>query len=308
MKSKNLNGFFSLLVILLFSFNQALSQSLFSIKNQKSLIEEIREASYSIKGEMPISINYSKLAESHRPFSDIITDGNNDIFIQARTAFQIIYPSSEIMIDGGMDKSIHNYFGFGRIEPYWESKNNEIKEALKKAEIIIVTHEHADHIAGIINSDITKSIASKTLLTRSQAETLVNNPQIPAIKLSPDDIENFNIIDYETIMPLAPGVVLIKSAGHTHGHQMIFVSLENKQEFLFIGDVAWSIENIKQLKLRPLITRNRIKEDSNALMNQMVWIKYLMDEENIIIVPSHDDKLLQGYKENEIINESLIIN
>ena len=108
--------------------------------------------------------------------------------------------------------------------------------------------------------------------------------------------------------PLAPGVVLIKSAGHTNGHQMIFVSLENKQEFLFIGDIAWSIENIKQLKLRPLVTRNRIKEDSNALMNQMVWIKYLMDEENIIIVPSHDDKLIQEYKENSIINDSLKIN
>ncbi|MEE2684240.1 MAG: hypothetical protein VYC50_03965 [Pseudomonadota bacterium] len=307
MKSKNLNVFFSL-VVLLFSLNQALSQSLFSIKNQKNLIKEIRDASYVIKGEMPVAINYSKLAESHRPYSDIITDGNNDIFIQARTAFQIVYPSSEIMIDGGMDRSIHNYFGFGRAEPYWENKNNEIKAALKRAAIIITTHEHADHIAGIINSNITNSIASKTLLTKSQVETLVNNPQMPAIKLSPDDIKNFNIIDYESIMPLAPGVVLIKSAGHTNGHQMIFVSLENKQEFLFIGDVAWSIENIKQLKLRPLATRNRIKEDSNALMNQMVWIKYLMDEENIIIVPSHDDKLIQEYKENSIINDSLKIN
>ena len=212
------------------------------------------------------------------------------------------------MIDSGMDEAIHNYFGFGRIEPYWQSKNNEIQKALKQASLIVITHEHADHIAGVLNSNIANHISNKTILTQAQAKTLISNPQMPEIKLDPEDLDKYLLVDYDKLMPLAPGIVLIKSPGHTDGHQMIYVSLESEKEYLFIGDIAWSIENIKQLKLRPENTRQRINEDPKSLMNQMVWIKYLMDEQNIIIIPSHDNKLIEEYAMKGIIYEGLKIN
>tara|TARA_A100000164_G_C21944077_1_gene792512 strand:+ start:1079 stop:2005 length:927 start_codon:yes stop_codon:yes gene_type:complete len=307
--SLNRSNFFLILFFYLSLFsNLSLSDNQFLIGNHLNILEEIRKASYSIKGEKPTRINYSKLAESHRSYSDIITDGSDEIFIQARTAFQVVYSSSEIMIDSGMDEAIHNYFGFGRIEPYWQSKNNEIQKALKQASLIVITHEHADHIAGVLNSNIANHISNKTILTQAQAKTLISNPQMPEIKLDPEDLDKYLLVDYDKLMPLAPGIVLIKSPGHTDGHQMIYVSLESEKEYLFIGDIAWSIENIKQLKLRPEKTRQRINEDPKSLMNQMVWIKYLMDEQNIIIIPSHDNKLIEEYAMKGIIYEGLKIN
>ncbi len=307
--SLNRSNFFLILFFYLSLFsNLSLSDNQFLIRDHLNILEEIRKASYSIKGEKPTRINYSKLAESHRSYSDIITDGSDEIFIQARTAFQVVYSSSEIMIDSGMDEAIHNYFGFGRIEPYWQSKNNEIQKALKQASLIVITHEHADHIAGVLNSNITNHISNKTILTQAQAKTLISNPQMPEIKLDPEDLDKYLLVDYDKLMPLAPGIVLIKSPGHTDGHQMIYVSLESEKEYLFIGDIAWSIENIKQLKLRPEKTRQRINEDPKSLMNQMVWIKYLMDEQNIIIIPSHDNKLIEEYAMKGIIYEGLKIN
>ncbi|OUU80303.1 MAG: hypothetical protein CBC38_02615 [Gammaproteobacteria bacterium TMED78] len=307
--SLNRSNFFLILFFYLSLFsNLSLSDNQFLIGNHLNILEEIRKASYSIKGEKPTRINYSKLAESHRSYSDIITDGSDEIFIQARTAFQVVYSSSEIMIDSGMDEAIHNYFGFGRIEPYWQSKNNEIQKALKQASLIVITHEHADHIAGVLNSNIANHISNKTILTQAQAKTLISNPQMPEIKLDPEDLDKYLLVDYDKLMPLAPGIVLIKSPGHTDGHQMIYVSLESEKEYLFIGDIAWSIENIKQLKLRPEKTRQRINEDPKSLMNQMVWIKDLMDEQNIIIIPSHDNKLIEEYAMKGIIYEGLKIN
>ena len=307
--SLNRSNFFLILFFYLSLFsNLSLSDNQFLIRDHLNILEEIRKASYSIKGEKPTRINYSKLAESHRSYSDIITDGSDEIFIQARTAFQVVYSSSEIMIDSGMDEAIHNYFGFGRIEPYWQSKNNEIQKALKQASLIVITHEHADHIAGVLNSNIANHISNKTILTQAQAKTLISNPQMPEIKLDPEDLDKYLLVDYDKLMPLAPGIVLIKSPGHTDGHQMIYVSLESEKEYLFIGDIAWSIENIKQLKLRPEKTRQRINEDPKSLMNQMVWIKYLMDEQNIIIIPSHDNKLIEEYAMKGIIYEGLKIN
>jgi len=106
-------------------------------------------------------------------------------------------------------------------------------------------------------------------------------------------------------MPVAPGIVLIKSPGHTPGHQMVYIRLSGGEEFLFIGDIGWSLDNITELKTRPAATAARIKEDPQALMHQMTWIKHVMDEDGIFVVPSHDDRLLKQYVADGLLGNSL---
>jgi len=36
-------------------------------------------------------------------------------------------------------------------------------------------------------------------------------------------------------------------------------------------------------------------------MHQMTWIKQVMNEEGIIVVPSHDDRLLKKYVEDGLL-------
>src|SRR2546421_9618847 len=117
------------------------------------LLARVRIAATAIPGVWPSRINYVKLAESHRPLADIIEGGSQERYVSARTAFQVVYPSGSVMIDAGMDQAVHKFFGFGREEPYWADKNASVQEALKKASLIIVTHEHGDHVAGVIRSD-----------------------------------------------------------------------------------------------------------------------------------------------------------
>ena len=261
----------------------------------EDLLQRIRQAATMVPGELAVSINFVKVAESHRTYAAVIEDGSDEPFISARTAFQIVYPRGTIMLDSGMDETVHRFYGFGREEPYWQDTNDTVQAALRRARLIIITHEHGDHVAGVLRSDHRDELASKTMLTRDQVQTLNLAPQLPEIALTPARARDYIVVDYELVLPVAPGIVLIKSPGHTPGHQMIFARLADGQEYLFIGDIGWSLDNITELKLRPAATIARVGEDPQALMYQMTWIKRVMAEDGLIVVPSHDDRLLTRY-------------
>src|SRR5215475_1263674 len=269
------------------------------------LLRLVRRAATAIPGAQPSGINYIKVAESHRPLSEIIEGGSQERYVSARTAFQVTYPSGSVMIDSGMDQAVHKFFGFGLEEPFWHDRNAAVQDALKKANLIVVTHEHGDHVAGVIRSEARKDIAAKTMLTRDQVRTLSLYPQMPEIRLTAEAARDYIVIDYESYLPVAPGIVLIKAAGHTPGHQMVYVRLESGREQLFIGDVAWTLANVTQFKLRPAATMRRISENPQALIHQLRWIKDAMEREKLLVIPSHDDVLLQDLAAKRMIGEGL---
>ena len=271
------------------------------------LLAKVRAAATAVPGPLATTINFIKIAESHRPLSDIIVGGSQQDYVSGRTAFQVVFPGGSVMIDSGMDETVHKFFGFGRVEPYWPDRNALLQQALKAARLIVITHEHGDHVAGVIRSDSREEFAAKTLLTRAQIQTLTTYPQMPEIRLTPEMARSYIAIDYESYLPVAPGIVLIKAPGHTPGHQMVYVRLASEREYLFIGDVAWTLDNVTQLKLRPEATMRRIGESAPALMFELNWVKQVADREGLIVIPSHDDVLLRGLTARQLIADELAL-
>ena len=212
------------------------------------LLERVRQASSSIPGARPISVNFIKFAESLRTYAVVIEGGSDEAFVSARTAFQAYYPSGSVMIDAGMDHDVHRFYGFGRDEPYWPDRNDIIQTALRQANLIVVTHEHGDHVAGVLRSAHREEIAGKTILNRAQVATLTTSPQLPEIRLTEEEALDYILVDYEILLPVAPGIVLIRAPGHTPGHQMVYVHVREGVEYLLIGDIAWSLDNVTELK------------------------------------------------------------
>jgi glyoxylase-like metal-dependent hydrolase (beta-lactamase superfamily II) len=264
------------------------------------LLERVRQASSSIPGARPISVNFIKFAESLRTYAVVIEGGSDEAFVSARTAFQAYYPSGSVMIDAGMDHDVHRFYGFGRDEPYWPDRNDIVQTALRQANLIVVTHEHGDHVAGVLRSAYREEIAGKTILNRAQVATLTTSPQLPEIRLTEEEALDYILVDYEMLLPVAPGIVLVRAPGHTPGHQMVYVHVREGVEYLLIGDIGWSLDNVTKLKLRPEATIDRINEDPEALMAQLRWLNGTL-QEGIIVVPSHDDELL-----NELVGEGLL--
>jgi glyoxylase-like metal-dependent hydrolase (beta-lactamase superfamily II) len=251
-------------------------------------LDQIRQVAGMIPGRRALRINVLKFAESHRSKKFSVQGAPDEPSIQARTVFQIVFADGTVMIDSGMDEQVHRFFGRGTVEPYYRDAANHVEQALRKARAIIITHEHGDHVAGIIRSPFVNELAPKTLLTRAQVQGLETNPQMPEIKITPDMAIRYNVVDYDKYLPFGPGVALIKAPGHTPGSQMVYVVLESGREYLFIADTAWHMDSVRLIKGK---AAPWIQEDESALLAQLKWLNEIYrTEKNVFIIASHDEE------------------
>lgn len=256
-------------------------------------LAEIRQLAGLIPGPRPLRVNVIKVAESRRTKNFAVKGLPAEPSVQARTAYQIVYADGTIMVDTGMDLDTHRFFGRGVEEPYFPEANARVAEALQKAKAIIVTHEHGDHVAGLIRSPAAAELASKAVLTRAQLDTLLNAPQIPELKPAPNVASQFQIIDYNRNMAFAPGIVLIKASGHTPGSQMIYVALQSGKELLLAGDVAWHMDAVRLNRPKDAPW---IKVPAELMADELDWLNGIMrTESNLSIVISHDEEQRRAY-------------
>jgi hypothetical protein len=163
----------------------------------------------------------------------------------------------------------------------------------------------------VIRSDSRKGIAAKTLLTREQVRTLTSSPQMPEIGLTPEAARDYIVVDYESYLPVAPAGCAGNRAdqgarpyaGPPDGH----VRLDSGREYLFIGDVAWTLAGVTESKLKPTATMQRINEYAPAIIHELRWIKDVMDQNKLIVIPSHDDKLLQDLAAKNIVGDNFTL-
>ena len=250
-------------------------------------LSDVRGVAALIPGARPLRINVLKFAESHRTKNFSIKGAAADPSVQARTVFQVVYADGYVMVDAGMDQQVHKFFGRGVEEPYDSQAAGQVEHALKGARLIVVTHEHGDHVAGVIRAPLANELAAKTILTRTQVQTLITNPQMPEIRLTEDMAKRYIVVDYDKYLPIAPGVAVIKAPGHTPGSQMVFVALQSGKEYLLIGDTAWHMDGVRSVRGKDAPW---IAEDANALVDQLRWLNGLLTEPNLFIVASHDDE------------------
>ncbi len=259
------------------------ADSLWSVR-----LDEIRQVAAMIPGRRALRINVLKFAESRRSKKFSVQGAPDEPSVQARTVFQVVFADGTVMIDSGMDEQVHRFFGRGVIEPYYPDAAKQVERALRSARAIIITHEHGDHVAGVIRTPLIAELAPKTLLTRAQIQALESDPQMPEIKITPDMASHYNVVDYEKFLPFGPGMALIKAPGHTPGSQMVYVALESGREYLFIGDTAWHMDGVRLIKGKDAPW---IQEDQAALLAQLEWLNELYrTEKNVFIIASHDDE------------------
>ncbi|HYT07364.1 MAG TPA: MBL fold metallo-hydrolase [Rugosimonospora sp.] len=259
------------------------ADSLWSVR-----LDEIRQVAAMIPGRRALRINVLKFAESRRSKKFSVQGAPDEPSVQARTVFQVVFADGTVMIDSGMDEQVHRFFGRGVIEPYYPDAAKQVERALRSARAIIITHEHGDHVAGVIRTPLIAELAPKTLLTRTQIQALESDPQMPEIKITPDMASHYNVVDYEKFLPFGPGMALIKAPGHTPGSQMLYVALESGREYLFIGDTAWHMDGVRLIKGKDAPW---IQEDQAALLAQLEWLNELYrTEKNVFIIASHDDE------------------
>jgi glyoxylase-like metal-dependent hydrolase (beta-lactamase superfamily II) len=265
----------------------------------------IRRLARLLPGPRPVAVNGIRVAASIRPHRFVIEGGGDTPVTMPRTAFQVVYPDCTAMIDSGLDQETHDSFSTpDKREPYFPEAFAKLQAALASARLIVLTHFHADHVAGVTRAANFNELAAKTIVSAETAENLLNKPHRPHLAMTAEQVNRLNIVGYKQYYPVAPGMVLIKAHGHSADHQMVYIALQSGREILHSVDVGWVLENIVKIKGK---AAPWVKEDVPAVMGQLRWLNnVLRNERNVTMLVTHDDTLFTTLTQSGAVGSGLV--
>lgn len=244
-------------------------------------IGEIRRLAGAGAGDKPIAIEVEAVGLFKPPAAFVVAgDGwkPSDLPVYS---YRIVYPQTSVIIDTALKQ-----MGGDGLDSFDAAAFARMQAAMTQSSLILLTHEHVDHIGGITTHPNLAAVLAAAKLTREQ----LTNPagMLPA-KFPDHALDGYVPLEYQKYLAVAPGMVLIKSPGHSPGSQMVYVQTADGTEFLFIGDVAWQFRNIELQRERPRFVTHTIKEDRAAVFGELVALHRLHEAEpRINIVPGHD--------------------
>jgi len=259
-----------------------------------SLLQAARALSHAVPGPLPVAIGYFSAQNDSFPISDAIAGAPRTNVPFVTPVFQIRYSRGWIMVDAAMDRAAAAANGGG---PFDDVRYAKIQAALRGAGLIVITHEHPDHVGTLSHSAIATALAPKTMLTRRQVATMLTaNGSAPPM-IDSALARRYLVVDYDRVLPIAPGVVLIRTPGHTPGAQMVLVTLANRKQVLLAGDVAWLKAGVDSERQKPDSIIRFMHEDRTAIAQQLAWLKHVVEPAGVVVVISHDgaqlDRLAQ---------------
>lgn len=244
----------------------------------------VRELADQIRGDKPVEIQVEQVAKFTFPATAVVAgDGWSSTDLPV-FSYQLVYPDGRT---GIVDTALSKEQGGDNLTGFDQAAYDRMEAAIGRASFILLTHEHMDHIGGLAAyPDLAKIIPSVDM-TKEQ----IDHPERSApVVIAKDILGAFKPVVYDKYLAIAPGVVLIKSPGHSPGSQMVYVRKQDGTEILFLGDVAWHFRNIETQRERArLITQFYLKEDRLAVFGEMKALhERHAAEPDLAMMPGHD--------------------
>ena len=257
-------------------------------------LSEIRRLADSLPGPKPLRVNSELVAEAALPKGAIFAgESLRTDHRMVHPVFQIAYADRFLLLDSGFDPEMHQAMAEGSGLPFHDDAWQRVQDAFPRAEAIVLTHEHADHMKGLAVYPDPEALVGRVRFNEAQ---LANTERMDAVEM-PQVLRETEPLAYDPYLALAPGVVLIRAAGHTPGSQLAYVALADGRELLFIGDVAWHMDAIRNLHYRPrIVTNHFLNEDRAAVLAQFRRLHALdRDHPEVTIVVSHDPQRYEAF-------------
>jgi glyoxylase-like metal-dependent hydrolase (beta-lactamase superfamily II) len=232
------------------------------------------------EGALPTGIEVEKIAEFGFPRTLVVAGGGFSTHPMILLAHRLLWPDGHsIVLDTAMAPKDARALPGAKAD---DEAYARLEQALAQAQQIVFTHEHVDHVGGVAAAKNFAALAEKVVITQPQYD----GPRLERDKWAPGTLEQLKPMDYTRLYTVTPGVVLQKAPGHSTGTQLIYVELASGARYLFVGDIAWTEENITLQRGRPLLLELLGREDRAAVASQVRAFAKLPKDVHIVI--AHD--------------------
>lgn len=216
-------------------------------------------------------------------------------------AHQVLYGDGRtVIVDAGCDaETLERNMPGSRLQA---GNYARLQEVMRRADAIVLTHEHFDHSSGIAHSPYFDEVAPRTVMTEEQ----LHGREPERAGFTADVVGRLKPLRYERMHLLRPGLVLIKARGHTPGTQLVYVRLADGREFLLVGDIAWHQDNIRLPRMHPRLVNWLLGEDGEAMANQLRYLHELQKatpELNLVV--AHDVEQMAGLLQRGLVQDGL---
>ena len=230
-------------------------------------------------GTLPDRIEVERIGDFAFPQTVVVAGGGFRMHPMVLLSHRVLWPDRSLIIDTAMASEDGKKMPGSKMD---EAAYARLQVAMKRADDIVFTHEHSDHVGGVARAPDFAAIAGKVRMTREQ----LTGPQLDRDQFPSGALGSLTPLAYHGLFAVAPGVVLQKAPGHTVGSQIVYVELATGARFLFVGDIAWSFDNIRQQTGRPALAHLLMKEDRAAVAAQVRALGNLPQDVHVVV--AHD--------------------
>ncbi len=241
-------------------------------------LAELRRLAGSMPDDKPTQIRIEEVAQFQFPNAVTRTGDGWGMHPMSVYSYQLVFRTQTAIIDAALTKTD---LPGGSLKADAVAR---VAKGLSDASLIVITHEHIDHIEGLLTHPDVAKVLKVAKLNLEQTQ----HPELHEPSVFPAGV-SLETIQYDRMVAVLPGVVLVRAPGHTPGSQLVFVQRADGEEVLFLGDVAWLMSNIEAIQGRPRLAHVLMNENSAGVMRQLEQLnQFSHANPSIRIVPGHD--------------------
>lgn len=232
--------------------------------------------------------------------------GWGEVPMEFRT-YQLVWDDGRsVVVDAVHDATRHAEVPTMR--GYDEAAFGRQTEALRRADQILLTHEHFDHANGL--RAVIGDAAVRAHMRIPDAQR--HSPALRDAGLTEEEIASLPELADADYRAIAPGVVTIAMPGHTPGSQVVYVRRADGAEYLMLGDIVWSARNLRERRGKSRLISLVAGEARAPLLDEIAYFADLLAPKEgapspFHVVVAHDPEQNAALIEGGWIESGLVL-